>query len=82
MPSPHLIAFDDRQDAREHSGMAGRPIAASLHSCGQCRWFEAGEAAEGHCGLFTKRMGGEAGPAIEAAQRACRYWLSDLEARG
>jgi hypothetical protein len=81
MTSPHLIAFDDRQDAQAHAGMAGQPIAASLHCCGQCAWFETSwheAATEGHCGLYTRRMGGEKGDAIGAGQRACSRWLTNL----
>jgi hypothetical protein len=79
--SPYLVSFDDREDARAHVGMAGQPIVGSLHVCGECQWFEAGRreaATEGHCGLLARRMGGEVGDAIEAAQRACACWLSNL----
>jgi hypothetical protein len=82
MGSPHLTSYDDREEACVHAGMAGRVDIGSLHVCGECRWFKAGpgKAAEGHCGLYTKRMGGKVGDAIGAAQRACKMWLTNLGA--
>jgi hypothetical protein len=80
--SPHLTSYDDREEARVHAGMAGRVDIGSQHVCGECRWFKAGpgKAAEGHCGLYTKRMGGKVGDAIGAGQRACKMWLTNLGA--
>jgi hypothetical protein len=79
--SPHLTSYDDRE-ARVHAGMAGRVDIGSLHVCGECQWFKAGpgKASDGHCGLYTKRMGGKVGGAIGAAQRACKMWLTNLGA--
>jgi hypothetical protein len=78
--SPHLTSYDDREEAAAHAGMAGRPDIRSLHVCSECWWFKAGrgEAAEGHCGLYTRRMGGKVGEAIGTAQRACEMWLTNL----
>jgi hypothetical protein len=48
----------------------------STSACGSCCYWQRKPKSErlGFCSLFTQRMRGRRGPALQASQRACRQW--------
>jgi hypothetical protein len=79
--SPHLVSYDDREEARVHAGMAGRVDIGSLHVCGECRWFKAGWSEANESIAASTPSGWAARSATQSEPRsACKMWLTNLGA--